>query len=61
MIKRDITATDLKDYYKQLYDMQSKRHGADYMIVHREIGRRLKDCDSYAELGIQQGTTLALA
>jgi len=41
--------------------LQSDAHGTDYMLVHDEIKKRLQGCDSYTEMGINQGATLAAA
>lgn len=51
----------LEEYYQSLYNLQSNAHGQDYMLVHNEIKKRIKECTSYTELGINQGTTLAVA
>lgn len=61
MISKDIDAVDLLDYYTQLYDVQAEAHTPEYMLVHDEIRRLLKDCSSYTEFGVNQGTTLAIA
>lgn len=63
MISKDIDATDLQDYYNQLYKLQSDAHKPEYMLVHDEIRKCLKDsfANSYTEFGVNQGTTLALA
>lgn len=55
------TVSNLKEYYDTLYNKQQAAHGADYMLVHDEIKKRLKECNSYAELGVNQGATLATA
>ncbi len=61
MISAKIEASTLEDYYAKLYKLQSDAHGADYMLVHDEIKKRLQGCDSYTEFGINQGATLAAA
>ena len=61
MISAAIEANTLEEYYNKLYELQRGAHGDDYMLVHGEIKRRLKDCDSYTEFGINQGATLAAA
>jgi hypothetical protein len=60
MITVDSTASSLEQYYNDLYTGQVDAHGADYMLVHDEIRRRLSESESYAEFGVRQGTTLAL-
>lgn len=61
MISKDIDAIDLLDYYTQLYEVQATAHTPEYMLVHNEIRRRLIESTSYTELGVNQGTTLAIA
>jgi len=61
LISAKIDATTLREYYAKLCTLQSNAHGYDYMLVHDEIRRRLHDCDSYTEFGINQGATLAAA
>ena len=61
LISARIDAATLREYYAKLYTLQSDAHGPDYMLVHDEIGKRLRGCDSYTEFGINQGATLAVA
>lgn len=61
MICRPINALSLKEYYNKLCQIQAKRHGDDYLLVHDEIRGRLKKCKDYVEFGVRQGTTLAAA
>ena len=61
MISAAIEANTLEEYYDKLYELQRGAHGDDYMLVHVEIKRCLKNCDSYTEFGINQGATLAVA
>lgn len=61
MISAKIDASTLSEYYAKLYALQSNAYGSDYMLVHAEIRKRLRGCDSYTEFGINQGTTLAAA
>ena len=51
----------LEEYYNELYKQQSIRHSVEYLLVHDEIKKRLAECTSYTELGVNQGTTLATA
>jgi len=54
--------SDLPHYYSELCLIQADAHGEDYLLVHEEIRRCLADgCASYAELGVNQGATLAAA
>lgn len=61
----DLTIADsvstLQEYYDRVYDLQSEAHKPEYMLVHDEIKERIKGCDSYTELGVNQGATLAIA
>ena len=50
----------LQEYYDRVYKLQSDAHKPEYMLVHDEIKKRIEDCNSYTELGINQGTTLAI-
>ena len=52
---------NLREYYLTLYALQEKNHNTEYMLVHNEIKEKLKDCNSYTELGVNQGTTLCTA
>lgn len=61
LISAQIEANTLCKYYAKLYTLQSDAHSADYMLVHDEIKKRLRGCDSYTEFGINQGATLAAA
>ncbi len=61
MISVDISAKDLRDYYKQLCKAQATAHKKEYLLVHNELDTLLKGCNSYTELGVNQGTTLAIA
>lgn len=51
----------LQEYYDRVYDLQTEAHKTDYMLVHAEIKDKLQGCDSYTELGVNQGATLAAA
>ena len=61
----DLTIADsvnsLEEYYRGVYDLQAEAHKADYMLVHDEIIKCVKECSSYTELGVNQGATLAAA
>lgn len=61
MISAKIEASNLSEYYVKLHTLQSDAHGTDYMLVHDEIKKRLRGCNSYTEFGINQGATLAAA
>jgi hypothetical protein len=62
MYSADMThSKSLPAFYKELRAGQEKHSGDDYCAVHDAITRLLKDCDSYKELGLAQGTTLAAA
>lgn len=51
----------LEEYYDKLYKLQADAHGKDYMLVHNEIKEKIQGCNSYTELGVNQGATLAVA
>jgi hypothetical protein len=55
------TVDTLQEYYDSVYELQSTAHKPDYMLVHAEIKEKMKECDSYTELGVNQGATLAAA
>ena len=61
MIAPSIKADTLEEYYEKLYNLQSIAHKPEYLLVHDEIKTRLKQCNSYTEFGVNQGTTLAAA
>ncbi len=61
MISAKIDADTIEEYYAKLCKLQSDAHGTDYMLVHDEIKKRVRGCDSYTEFGINQGATLAAA
>jgi len=61
MFSAKIDANNLPDYYKALYKLQADAHKPSYLLVHDEIHNRLTDCESYTEMGINQGATLAVA
>ena len=52
---------NLNEYYSKLYDLHATAHKPEYMMVHHEIQQRIIDCESYTELGVNQGATLAAA
>lgn len=49
----------LQEYYDRIYDLHATAHTQNYMLVHAELIEKMKDCDSYTELGVNQGATLA--
>jgi len=55
------SVTSLSEYYSKIYDLHATAHQPEYMLVHKEIQDRLAECDSYTELGVNQGATLAAA
>ena len=61
MIKKEIYCENLQEYYDTLKQLQEDCHTIQYTIVHDEIKKHLKECESYTEFGIMQGPTLALA
>lgn len=61
MIAAKIEARDLTDYYTQLVFAQEAAHGSGYCSHHAIIREHAQACVSYAELGINEGATLACA
>ena len=61
MIGAKIVADDLPEYYKKLCDLHTGAHKPEYILVHEEIRQRLVGCESYTEMGVNQGGTLAAA
>ena len=61
MITKEIHCKNLQEYYDTLKELQEGRHTIQYTMVHDEIKKHLKECESYTEFGIMQGPTLALA
>ena len=61
MIKKEIHCGNLQEYYETLKQLQEGEHTIQYTMVHSEIKKHLKECESYTEFGIMQGPTLALA
>lgn len=53
--------SNLGDYYTELYSLHANTHRPEYMLVHDEIIERVNECESYTELGVNQGATLAAA
>lgn len=51
----------LREYYWQLVEGQEAAHGAGYCAHHYEIDAAALECRSYAEVGVNQGATLACA
>jgi len=60
MIIVESAAKDLQEYYTHLYEGQSNAHKPQYMLVHDELKKCLAECESYTEMGVRQGTTLAI-
>lgn len=63
MIRVPITsAPSLSDYYAQLVEGQEAAHGPNYTTHHAVIrAKQSPACCSYAEIGVNQGATLACA
>ena len=53
--------TTLEEFYNDLRNAQEDPagHGDNYCAVHDALTALMKDCESYKELGVKQGTTLA--
>ena len=52
---------NLGTFYAELCQLHADAHGEDYILVHEEIRRCMDECESYTELGVNQGATLAAA
>lgn len=61
MVRADVQARTLSELYLNLRTAQQQAHGADYTLHHRWIWCHGKGGGSYAELGVNQGATLACA
>lgn len=55
------SASSLEDLYAQLRTGQEAAHGADYCSHHSVIRKLASGCRSFAEVGVNQGATLACA
>lgn len=49
----------VEEFYTEIRSQQEEYHGKDYCAMHDAIRARLKDCDSYKELGTHQGGSAA--
>lgn len=62
MIQAQVTADSLEEFYRQIVAAQEAAHGKGYCSHHVAIrGAVAEGCMSYAELGVNQGATLACA
>ena len=52
---------DLGTYYQRICQLHADAHGENYLLVHHEIRRCMAESESYTELGVNQGATLAAA
>jgi hypothetical protein len=53
--------TTLEEFYESIRSQQEAAHGNDYCAMHDTINELVQDCNSYKELGVHQGGTLANA
>jgi hypothetical protein len=51
----------LKQFHKEIVRQQTEAHGEHYCDHHEVIKERMKECDSYMELGTHQGGTASAA
>ena len=51
----------LEEFHYEIRKQQEEAHGADYCAIHDAIFKYMKDCNSYMELGINQGGTASAA
>ena len=49
------------EFYTSIRSQQEEAHGADYCAMHDAVNEIAKECNSYKELGVHQGGTLANA
>ena len=56
------SSQDLPGYYQALRALHAEHHQPAYLLVHEELRARLvAGCESYTEMGVNQGATLAAA
>jgi hypothetical protein len=53
--------TTLEQFNAEIIRQQEDGHGADYCKIHSAIRKYMKDCNSYMELGTNQGGTASTA
>lgn len=61
MIKANITCITLEQFYKNIRQQQESSHGSHYCSHHDMIKDVVKGGESYKELGVHQGASLASA
>lgn len=62
MVRAQVTADTLEEFYRHIVAAQEAAHGKGYCSHHVAIrGAVAEGCESYAELGVNQGATLACA
>ena len=62
MINAELShVSTLEEFYESIRSQQEKAHGDDYCKMHDVINEIAKECNSYKELGVHQGGTLANA
>lgn len=61
MVRAQIRASSLADFYGQIVQAQCDAHGPEYCSHHLAIWQAASECESYLELGVNQGATLACA
>lgn len=62
MYNTDMTyATSLEQFYNDLTRKQEEHSGDHYCAVHKAIQFCVSQCETYKELGVNQGTTAAAA
>ena len=52
---------DIKQFYKEIREVQETAHGEGYCDLHDEIIKKSTECETYRELGTMQGATAACA
>lgn len=62
MINSDLShVTTIDEFYESIRSQQEAAHGENYCKMHDFIAEIAKECNSYKELGVHQGGTLANA
>ena len=62
MIKGDFSDRgSLEEFYSAIESEHRRAHGNDYTLHHQDIIKLVQDCNSYRELGVNQGGTAAAA
>lgn len=62
MINSDLShVTTMEEFNQSIREQQEGAHGVDYCAIHDAIGKYMKQCSTYMELGVHQGGTASAA